>query len=94
MQEHDEVLIRQLILKPAATVVLEAGQPLPAAYVQALQAEVTVTTLSYVRPMSLGAHVLGLEPPLGKEAAQALAESLSKRADVDYAEPDTPRLRR
>ncbi len=84
-------LITQIILKPAATVPLDAQQQLSPAYIQQLQAGVTLATLSYLRPMSLGAHVLGLNPPLSTEDATTLTAALTERADVEYAEPDTVR---
>lgn len=59
----------------------------PAAALTAL-GDAAGATLTYVRPMGLGAHVLRLERPLPPADAQRLAETLSLLDGVIVAEPD------
>lgn len=45
-------------------------------------------TLVYVRPLSGDAHVMRVERLLNAPDVAAVIERLSKRPDVEYAEPD------
>jgi serine protease len=46
------------------------------------------TTLSYLRPMALEAHVVTLDHAVPLSEARAVADRLAANADVEYAQPD------
>ena len=48
-------------------------------------------TLSHLRPMALGAHVMVLERPLPRAEAEALAARLARNPDVEFVQPDRRR---
>lgn len=64
-----------------------AVDPTRSGYIQELSQAIGAT-LVYVRPMSGGAHILRLEAGANAESVRRVVESLAKRADVEYAEPD------
>jgi len=91
---NQAVSVRHLLIKPASALQLTDGEPLSSEYLQPLQALSENTQLSYHRPMTMGMHVLALEPALDQAAAEQLAQQLSQRDEIDFAEPDYPRQRR
>lgn len=64
-----------------------AVNPAKHGYLQELSREIGAT-LVYVRPMSGRAHVLRIESSGNAESLHRVVEGLSKRSDVEYAEPD------
>ncbi len=64
-----------------------ATDRLAAGHLSALSATAGVA-LTYVRPMSGDAHVLGLPQALPLKEATAIAHKLAARSEVVYAEPD------
>ena len=44
--------------------------------------------LAYVRPMSLGAHVVAFDHPVPLSEARAIARRLAGRAEVEFVQPD------
>ena len=95
MAETKTYQISQLLLKPMFGVVLNDALELPELYMMELQSVLSVQghdfVLEYVRPMSGGVHVLSIEPAADLEVSRRIAEWLSAREDVEYAEPDLPR---
>jgi serine protease len=65
-----------------------ARRALPVRSRLALLASDAATTLSYLRPMSLEAHVVALDHAVPLSEARAIAVSLATNADVEYAEAD------
>jgi len=61
--------------------------PAQRGYLKELSRDIGVT-LIYVRPMSGGAHVLGVEGAVDAEHFQRAVNALAKRPEVEYAEPD------
>ena len=87
--------IKQILVKPTKKVVLDDRQRLSSAYIAKLQSTLSVNNiLVYVRPMSMGIHVLRIEPAVSRETADTLSTALSDRDDVEYAEPDAQRKHR
>ena len=64
-----------------------AVDPARHGYLQELSREIGAT-LVYVRAMSGGAHVLRVEDSGNTDSFRRIVEGLSKRSDVEYAEPD------
>lgn len=64
-----------------------AVNPAKHGYLEELSREIGAT-LVYVRPMSGRAHVLRIESSGNTESLHRVVEGLSKRSDVEYAEPD------
>lgn len=64
-----------------------AVDPTKPSYLQELSQAIGAT-LVYVRPMSGGAHILRMEAGANAESFRRVVESLAKRSDVEYAEPD------
>ncbi len=54
---------------------------------------VGTATLKHIRPMAIGAHVVGVEGAPTPQAIEALARALAHDPDVEYAEPERIRKR-
>lgn len=106
-QAADQPRIHQILLKPTDNIRTTEQGELSADYLDYLRGssgqlkteavpdeQTDEITLSYVRPMSGGVHVLRVEPAMQREAAVVLTDTLSALDDVEYAEPDFPRGRR
>jgi hypothetical protein len=61
--------------------------PTQQGYLKELSRDIGVT-LVFVRPMSGGAYVLGVEGAVDAEHFQRVVKALAKRAEVEYAESD------
>jgi len=53
----------------------------------------TTARLKHIRPMAVGAHVVGVEGAQTPQAIEALAGDLARDPDVEYAEPERIRKR-
>nr|CAA6830332.1 MAG: Unknown protein [uncultured Thiotrichaceae bacterium] len=90
-------LVQQILLKPIDNTPVTEQDELSVEYLDYLRSSLgteSKVALDYVRPMSMGVHVLKVEPPMSQEGAVALTDKLSRLDDVEYAEPDFPRRRR
>ncbi len=81
-----EPMTQQLILKFRSD--STAKRALPVQNRLALLAGDTATSLYYLRPMALDAHVVTLDHPIPVSDARAIATRLAANPDVEYAEPD------
>ena len=88
--QKDEALIQQLIIKPTSQPSVVATQLEPS-LLKTLQAHSQPAQLTQIRPMSMGAYVVTLEPPLKQREAEALAQQLSALPGIEYVEPDYAR---
>ena len=65
-----------------------AFDPAQQGYLKGLARDMGVVTFVYVRPMSGGAHVLGVDEAVDAGHFQRIVEGLAKRPEVEYAEAD------
>ncbi len=84
-----EATVSRLIVKLRDTVGVTAQLETPARLERiAADAAAAGVTLSRVRAMALGAHVMAMDRRLGRAAAETLAARLAQNPDVEYAQPD------
>ena len=80
-------MVQQIIVKPKGTQVVDTDGNLLPQFIDQLEQEIN-TQLSYVRPMSGGAHVLRFVSPMPVAQTKQIFSYWQQQDLVEYAEAD------